>query len=337
MAQPLRVSGSAAELPERVLILKWGENLGRTTEARIIVDESTVETLSANQELVACDRVPMDYEHQSVPGHPNYKADPRLSPGSGQIEVVTGEGVYLSAITYTGNGQEMADSYQDVSAVVHLSKDGHPLWISSVALTQCGDVAGLEFSQSIAALSARHSTIPKSTTMKNTAVPPAAAAATGPAADAANYRAIICNLLGLTPDCSEEDLVAAVTEEAGEGEVEPTTPAALSAATKLRKALPAGDSVALAARMDAFEKRELVNTATAAGKVIPLTAEEIAATPVAILSAMISKLPAGEVPLEVSAGAREATGSKIVALSADEAKAAKALGLTDDEYRKGKA
>ena len=89
--------------------------------------------------------------------------------------------------------------------------------------------------------------------------------------------------------------------------------------------------------MDAFEKRELVNTATAAGKVIPLTAEEIAATPVAILSAMISKLPAGEVPLEVSAGAREATGSKIVALSADEAKAAKALGLTDDEYRKGKA
>jgi len=157
LALPFRRGAAATGLPQRIKILGWGENIGRTTGARILVDDKVARTLSANQELVAIERVPMDYEHQSHKDHPNYLPDPRLSPGAGSIEVVPGEGVYLSAISYTANGEQHADSYQDVSAVVHLDGEGRPLWVSSVALTQTGDVSGMEFSEAVAALSALES------------------------------------------------------------------------------------------------------------------------------------------------------------------------------------
>lgn len=320
---PFRRGADAAGLPQRIKILEWGLNLGRTTGARILVDDSVAATLSSNQELVACDRVPMDYEHQSVKGHPNYLPDPRFSPGSGVVEVVPGEGVYLSAIDYTTNGQELADSYQDVSAVVHLDEDGRPLWISSVALTQRGDVAGMEFSEAVAALSA---TLPPTSP-----IPPTKTMDT-PNTDETNFRGLLIALLGLKPgasgEISDEEIIAAVDAktEALSAKPDDTTPAAPAAA----------DTAALAARMDTFEKHRLVDLATREGKVIPLSAEDIAATPVAVLSAMIDRLPAGEVPMGGTATRKELPSAAPTALSADEARAAKALGLTDEEYRKSK-
>ena len=89
--------------------------------------------------------------------------------------------------------------------------------------------------------------------------------------------------------------------------------------------------------MDSYERHRLVDLATREGKVIPLSAEEMDATPVAILSALIAKLPAGEVPLDGTTAKRELPSTHAAALSADESRAAKALGLTDEEYRKSTA
>lgn len=314
MAMPF-CGAAAAGLPQRTKILSWGENIGRTTGARILVDEVVAQTLSANQELVACDRVPMDYEHQSVKGHPNYVPDPRLSPGNGVIEVIPGDGVYLSAISYTANGSAHADSYTDVSAVVHLDADGRPLWISSVALTQRGDVAGMEFGEAVAALSARTAALsadsPKpKTVMQNDQTNP--------------FRDKLIKLLGLTPgesgEISDEEIAKAIDdklEAAGVAKPEEKT-----------------TEVALSARLENIERNALVDRATREGKVIPLSAEEIATTPVAVLSSIISRLTPGEVNLAGSAQAKEKPASKVVALSADEAAVARQLGLTEEQYRK---
>ena len=318
VALPFRRGGDAAGLPQRVKILSWGENIGRTTGARILVDAAVAASLSANQELVACDLVPMDYEHQSVKGHPNYQPDPRFSPGAGRIEVVPGEGVFLSAIDYTGNGEELADSYQDVSAVVHLDKQCRPLWISSVALTQRGDVAGMEFSEAVAALSARQPSLPTHPA-KPTMTP----------TDETTFRSLLLKFLKLADDATDEEIIAAASgdQPAKPDDMKPDSTAALSAVESRLAALET--------RHTDRDRQDLVDRATRDGKVVPLSAALIAQTPVAVLSAMIDGLPAGEVPLKTSEK-KEVPADKVVALSADEAAAAKALGLSDADFLKGK-
>lgn len=308
MARPFR-GGAAAELPRRIKILDWGINIGRTTGAEIVVDEVVAETLSANQDAVACDRVPLDYEHQSHKGHPNYVPDPRHSPGGGRIEVVAGDGIYLSAIDYTPNGLEYAGSYADVSAVAHLDKNRRPLWISSVALTQRGDVAGMEFAEHVAALSAL-SQPSSQTTMEAT--------------KEATYKAMLIKLLGLKPDetgdVPDETIAAAVDAAAAKKPEDPE-----------EEEEP--EAVAMSARLDRIERRQLIDRASREGKVVPLSAEEIDQTPVAVLSSIIDRLTPGEVPLTPGKKAPEQPAAKTVALSADEAAACRALGLTAEQYR----
>lgn len=329
LAQPFRRADAAA-LPQRVRILKWGENLGRTTGARILVDERVAQTLSANQELVAIERVPMDYEHQSVKDHPNYQPDPRLSPGAGKIEVVSGEGVYLSAIDYSSNGQLHADSYQDVSAVVHLDKDGRPLWISSVALTQTGDVSGMEFSEAVAALSARTKPAVLNSNLTPTAKKTMETPSDTPPSADINFRALLLTFLGLPAEASDEDIItASETKTAAMSATTPeTTPATVPESATVAAL------AAITSRLDNQDRQQLVDRATREGKVIPLSAALVKETPIAVLSAIIDALPAGEVPTTVS-GSREKPASKVAALSADQSAAAKALNLTEEEYRKG--
>lgn len=318
LSAPFRSGGDAAGLPQRVRILAWGANVARPKGAVILVDDSTV-ALAANQELVGIDRVPMDYEHQSFKGHANFLPDPRHSPGSGVIEVIPGDGVYLSALEYTPNGQAHAASYQDVSAVVHLDKQGRPLWISSVALTQRGAVAGMEFAQAVAALSAL--TENKPPIMQNTA----------------DFRSLLVTLLKLPADVTDEQISSAVEQHpsAQETDMKDTSTEALSAMESRLAALETSQ-VALSSAEADRERNALVARATQEGKVIPLSADLIKQTSVAVLSAMVEALPAGEVQLE-NAAKGEKPGERVEALSADEKSAAKALGLSEDEYRSGRA
>lgn len=322
LSAPFRSSGGEAGLPQRVLILKWGENLVRPGGEKIIlVDDVVAESLTANQQLVGVEKVPMDYEHQSQPGHKNYKEDPRHSPGSGTIEVVPGEGVYLCGITYTPNGQEHAASYQDVSPVVHYDKDGRPLWISSVALCQAGAVEGLEFKHSSHVLH-KNGTQSLSTQTTETM---------DQNKDETTYRELLVKLLGLKPagdnaEVTQEEIIAAVDKKID--------------AMPDDKPEAAGNE-ALSLRIERMEKAELkrerqaiIDRAGREGKVIPLSAEEIEKTDVAILSAMVDKLPAGEVPTG-STQKKEKPSEGTVSLTVDQKAAAKKLNLTEEEYAKG--
>lgn len=307
VALPFRSGADAAGLPQRVKILSWGENIGRTTGKLILVDEESASALPRNQELVACERVPMDYVHQSLKGHPNFQPDPRHSPGSGIIEVVPGDGIYLAALEYTPNGLQHAASYQDVSAVVHLDAKKRPLWISSVALTQTGDVAGMEFKEAVAALAALQTPLdPQPETKKDMDTP---------------YKAILLKILGLPETATDEEIQAAA-------EPKPAAPEDTAAMSALDNRL-----INLERYRETQERERLLDAAKAAGKVVPLSAELCMQTPVAVLSAMIDGLPAGEVPLQ-GAKSEEKPGKETVALSADETAAAKALGLSAEDYRK---
>lgn len=299
------------KLPSRVRLFSWGENLGRTTGARIVVGEKSQQCLSVNQTRFARDLVALDYEHQSVPGHPRFKEDPRHNAAHGKIELIEGDGVYLSGISYTPNGREHALSYADVSAVAHTDKDGNLLMVSSVALTQAGDVSGMTFDEAVAALSATDQIEnPKTMEKEND-----------------KFRELLISLLGLKPADGEDK----VTDEAI------VAAAAAHSEKKEDKAeAPEGENVvAMSARFDAMEKNHLVQMATIQGKVIPLSAEGLKETSLATLQTMIEKLPAGEVPTDRK-GKSEVPSDDVVALSADDKKVMDQLGLTEDEYRAAK-
>lgn len=337
------------DLPRRIKILDWGENKGRTTGAHVLVNERTLSALPANQQACACDTVELDYEHQSVKNHPNFKEDPRHSAAHGTIEVEQGRGVYLNVTDYTPSGETHAPNYKDVSAVVRTDRrTGELLLVSSVALTQRGDVSGMEFADHVTALAATRSippetspnNHPQNTTMENND----------------KYRALLIKLLGLTPgdgesEISDESIIAAAESHA-------TDQAALSAKiTKLEKATkpaaadPAAEApapaaaapeddpvIALTARIDQMEKaaelrekQSLIARATAAGKAVPVADDELEHHTVAALSALIERLPAGEVPT-AAAATREVPGAE-AALSADDLAICKQLDLTEEEYK----
>lgn len=317
-ALPFRRGGAEAGLPQRIKILAWGENLGRTTGARVIVGDKSVEAVPVYHAALGMDTVLLDYEHQSFPDHPNFKPDPRDVPGHGQIEIVPGDGVYLSGVTYTPSGQAHAANYQDVSAVAHLDDEGNLLYVSSVALTQYGDVAGLPFAEHVAALSARHGK-PLSTQPTNKP----------PKMETPNYREMLIKVLGLEPNETGEVLDESIA-------------AALAAKTATPPAKEEPENVvsmsAINARFDERDRQDIVKEATAAGKVIPLSNATISTLTPAALRELVDKLPAGAVALSTAPlkpGEKPAT--QTVALSAEQATAAKALGLTPEQYLKAKA
>ena len=321
------IRGEAAALPQRLKILNWGENLGRTTKAKIIVGEKTLACLSANQVATACERVPMDYEHQSVKGHPNFVPDPRPVPGHGEIEIVPNDGVYLSALDYTPSGREFAPNYQDVSAVCYLDAEKNLLFVRSVALTQHGDVAGMEFAESIAA-SAVFSRSPSETP---TATPPPASTMSSP-----DYRAMLVAALKLSPaegetEVTDEAIGAAIAKLADAAPGDAAEQVACSAAAT---AAAASTLAVLSADFEAFKRQTAIDRAIAQGKAIPLTDAVLATLPMAALSALLDGLPAGAVATAGS-GTKDIASAKVVALSADQSSAARALGLTDDEFRAG--
>ena len=309
--------GQDGKLPGRVKILNWGENKGRTTGARIVVGEKTLKALSVNQERMAHDTVALDYEHQSVIGHPNYVADPRHHAANGVIEVIEGDGVYLSALDYTPNGLEHAAGYKDVSAVAHTDGDGNLILVGSVALTQKGDVSGMTFDEHVAALSAMNALgaggvknkEPKDNKIMNE--------------ETTDYKTILVELLGLKPDDGKDDVsadqIAAAVAAFGKKPAasdEPDNVTALSAVNE---------------RLDQIERDRLVDNATREGKVIPLSAEDIAKMEPDALSAMIEKITP-TVPMEKT-GKEEKPSNEPVALSADEEQICKQLGLTEEEFR----
>jgi hypothetical protein len=97
---------ASSDLPKRLKLLKWGEN--KSTKGPVIVGDKTAAELAANQKLLGYDRVGIDYNHQSLPGHPNFKPDPREMAAYGVPSVIKGEGLFLEDVEWTPSGRQYA-------------------------------------------------------------------------------------------------------------------------------------------------------------------------------------------------------------------------------------
>jgi hypothetical protein len=144
-------SATDKPLPTRIKLLNWGTNA--STEGDVIVDERTLETFAAMQRKIGRERAPLDWEHNTVPGTPEYERthEPRPIAGMGTPVVIRGDGLYLENLTYTATGQASARDYEDVSAAPLLNAERVVVGLHSAGLTRTGAVYGATFTQLSAA------------------------------------------------------------------------------------------------------------------------------------------------------------------------------------------
>lgn len=263
-------AAAGAELPRRMMILRWGENPNANGKT-VRVGQRLLDALADPE--CAFSEVALDFEHNTVPGTPEYlhTAEPRAVAGYGRVVAEEGVGVFLEMERWTPEGERMAHHYQDLSAAPVCDKAGNVVAIASVALCRTGAVPGITFSPSPLSLSHPQPTPNKETNQMD-------------------FKAILIRLLGLPEDASDE-AIAAAAEEKQQKPAQPAQPE------------PEGGVAPLAARIEALERRAdeaeksaILAEARGAGKVVALAADALAALTPAQLRETVERTPA-TVPL----------------------------------------
>lgn len=298
------------ELPTQVRVLLWGDNPNSNGET-VVVGQELVMALA--DPLYAYSRIPIDFEHNTVPGTVAYAetCEPRAIAGYGHIEVSEEQGVVLIVDEWTALGQERARDFADVSAAALLDANGHVTAIVSVALTRTGAVPGMTFTQAVLA-ALPHNQI-KTNEMK--------------------LLQKIADLLGLGEDVDEDVIIDAVTKLSSAGgddatAEQPVEPAETTAPGENVDARITAIEKRLAQLLEIVEgdrKRELVLSAQAEGKQIRLSDSAIATLSVDDLRQLLDSIPA-TVPL--SAQTRQPVDSRRHTISAEERAVASAFGLS---------
>lgn len=252
------------DLPTRLKIFNWGDNESDRGVIRVTAHSAAaLRQQIANQSYA---RIVIDFEHNSLKGHPNYQPPPRKHAGYGNIEVVEGDGIYLSAIDYTPAGKEFAKENSDLSPAV-ISKDGEVLGLLSCALLPNGSLRDVTFfsaeDPSSAAVAQTEKTN-KETTMEITALEARVATLTS---ENQQLRTDLTALAGRTP--------AAAQITALEGKV-----------TALETKLTALEAADLKRQKDS-----ILESAVVQGKVVALEADVIGQMTVAQLTTHVDKLP----------------------------------------------
>lgn len=141
----------AGEPPKRLKLFAWGEN--DSTKGKFIVNDTTLAALPVNQRALGFETVALDFEHNTVPGSPEYlrTQEPRPVAGFGSIEVVKGEGLFLNAVEW--RKPESRNEFKDLSPTVGTNASGEVTFVHSVALCRNGSVFDLTI-ETAAALSA---------------------------------------------------------------------------------------------------------------------------------------------------------------------------------------
>lgn len=130
-------------LPGRIQILKWGVN--QSTEGPVLLDERSLAVFNANQIKIGRQRVALDFEHNTVPGTEEYKrtTEPRTVAAFGAPELIAGQGLFLTALSWTPDGKKSAFNFEDLSATPVLDAEGRVIALHSAALTRAGAVYDL--------------------------------------------------------------------------------------------------------------------------------------------------------------------------------------------------
>ena len=179
----------AGKLPTRMRILKWGANANSQNKV-VIVGKKLIESMSSP--IYPFGQVALDYEHNTWSGSAEYKRtnEPRPVAAFLSVEVVEDDGVYVKVDRWTPTGEKDAVNFCDLSAVPMMDKDGNVTSIVSVALTRAGSVPDITFSQALAAQMETELNNPEGK-------------------DEMNYKELMCKLLGIDSDSTDEALQSA--------------------------------------------------------------------------------------------------------------------------------
>ena len=309
-ATPLKLSAgadaAAAELPTRVKLLGWGKNA--TTEGEVIVDELTARVFSANQKAIGRERVQVDFEHNTVPGTPEYKrtTEPRAVAGHANLACIPGEGIFAECITYTGTGRKSAADYEDISLAPYCDKSGRVIGAHSVGLTHTGAAYGVGFAQAPETLSAGGELAFDLKTLS---------AGTTPAVSEQNSPMIkltvLAAALGLAETADEAAVTAALTKRLAQTAAEPVDLKPLSARLDaVEKKLADGDKTATD-----IKRAQLVTLFASQGKVpkkadgTNYSADELKTLGLDTLELLLANT-AVTVPLSARAGAHQTEQKK---------------------------
>lgn len=285
----------ADALPTRLKLLNWGDN--KSTKGNIRVGDKTLAALSANQKLLGFDKIGFDYEHQSVPGHKNFKPAPREYAAYGVPEVIKDDGLYITDITWTPSGDTNARNYIDLSPAV-LSDGGEVSFIHSCTLCPQGAVEGLQFFSSDFDF--------KKITSHNAMNP--------------DLKKLLCTLFGIPEDSTDEAILAG-----GKSFIEKTSAEQKPDAELKTLSASVQD---LGKRFDETQRAGVLDTALREGKLVPNTAKEL---PLATLIALVAELPANMVPLDQRTP--DNVQGHSATISALDLAVAKQLGLTPEEMK----
>ena len=306
-------------LPQRILVMPWGDST--TTEGQVIVNETTLKTLSAFNAARNWDRIALDFEHSSVPGSPTYKGEPVKVAGYGTLELVSGEGIYLLMSSWTAEGKEYAAGghYGDLSPVVQVNKANEVIGLHSAALCRHGATPGLIF------LSA---TIPTPTP---TPTPKSMDPKKPNSAD--ELLAALMSVLGLGADAQPADVLTAINSRLKAANPEEDTKV-LSALQLLSTKIDAQDATIklLSATHETSERGTILATAAREGKVVPAMAKGLSIDQLKLLCA--------ELPVTVPMAQRGADMHTLMLSSSaslaapDMAKIDSLTGVSDDDVKK---
>jgi phage I-like protein len=143
LAQSAAKLGDGKELPNRLLIVPWGKT--ETIQGPIICNATTLRELPANQARRKRDRVALDFQHNTVEGSQFYKGEPAKVAAFASMEVVEGEGIYLSNIEWTPDGKAFAADghYPDLSPAIITNDKGEVVLVHSAGLVRQGEIDGM--------------------------------------------------------------------------------------------------------------------------------------------------------------------------------------------------
>jgi phage I-like protein len=319
-AEGSTVQTGSIPLPERLLILPWGENRA-LDGSPIVVNETTAQVLAANQAKIGAGEVPLDFEHNTVEfdekGKRKKTTEPKPVAGYGTLSVVPGEGIYYTPVSWTDEGQKFytGGHYRDLSATPLPEKGtGVVLAIDSVALCRKGQIEGVHAFSAARLVTLSALLCPESESETETTMDP--------------YKAALLKLLKLPETATDEEIAAAQTaaEKGVDKPAEtPGTPTPLSAEARLDQ---------IERRQVEGERRQILDGAKAAGKIIPLSADAINALPLDTLRTVVDGLTPGQVPITATTpGAGADSAPALKALSADELTACRLLGVDPKRYR----
>lgn len=306
--------------PTRLVVMPWGVLTSRV--GSFTVDGLTAAVFRDNQNKMRLDgRLALDFEHNTLEGTAAYKAsaEPRPVAAWGLASVVLNEGIVFDDLQWTPEGLSAWNGklYQDISPAPFRDKAGRVIALHSAALCRHGELEGLTIhaaasprvSGYLAALSAQ---------------PLSALNSTPTPMKEALLKLLTALGVTLADSASDEEITAALNTAAAAAKPAVDKPDPMSAQVTAQV-------TALSAEFEAFKKQALLDAASAAGKVIPLSAEQIVLTPLSVLSALCAAAVPGAVPLTTTTTTQTVPGAKPDALSAETLKLAAQMGLTPEE------